>query len=130
MGQMRRYQASMERREDARAARLRTRDAEAPDSLSNAELERHRLPTTKPPQPLRVLAWVRYGREAVRVQGHAVAWTPNAVAVQWNVLDVAGDTIIRQDRAWLWNGAVHFIDTLPSADPRTAINLRRSGEDD
>lgn len=55
-----------------------------PISLSDAELELDHLPLTRTPQPEAVWAWVRYGPElAVRVEGRAVAWTPRAVAVEW-----------------------------------------------
>jgi len=129
MGQVRRHVAEIERREDARAARFSVRGL-APATLSDAELDRTRLPTTRPPAPVRVLAWVRYGEHAVRVVGLAVAWTPTAVAVRWSMLDVEGDKIEREDRAWLWQGAVEWIEQPSPVDVRLAINRRRNGADE
>jgi hypothetical protein len=71
-----------------------------PQSLTDAELERDKLPLTRTPVAVPVWAWVRYPDGAIRVDGEAVAWTSRAVAVRWLAPD--GQT----HRAWVWASAV------------------------
>ena len=129
MGQNRRYADGVARREQGRYDRLQMREAR-PRSLTDQQLELTRHPLTRFPQPLRVLAWVDYGDHPVRVRGAAVAATPHAVAVRWPVLDVDGDKVTREDRAWLWVGAVDFLERAASPDEKTAVNLTRRRDDD
>lgn len=124
VGQNRRYADGVARREEGRYDRLQMREAR-PRSLTDQQLELARHPLTRFPQPLRVLAWVDYGDHAVRVRGAAVAATPNAVAVRWPVVDVEGELVIREDRAWLWRGAVDFFEDSIAPDETAAVNVSR-----
>ncbi|WP_165068691.1 hypothetical protein [Marisediminicola senii] len=56
-----------------------------PLTLTDAELELDVLPLTKTPKAELVTAWVRFGPEAFRVEARAVAWTPKAVAIEWEM---------------------------------------------
>jgi hypothetical protein len=70
-----------------------------PLSLTNEELELDTFALTKTPNPMPVRVWVRYGDIAIKVEARAVAWTPRAVAVEWNA---PGGS----HRAWVWASAV------------------------
>lgn len=83
-----------------------------PETLLGEELDLHTMPLTRPPRPRPVLAWVHYGKVAVRVDAWAVAWTENAVAIKWQVTEG------REDKAWVWWPA-----TIPRA-PRQQPSLR------
>jgi len=83
-----------------------------PTSLTDAELELDSLPLTKTPKPQQVLAWVRYGTVALKVSARAVAWTPRAVALEWE--SPSG----KVERAWVWASAVEASD---------ASAMRKSG---
>ena len=72
----------------------------APLSLTDAELELDVQPITRTPQPVACRAWVRYPEGPVKVDARAVAWTPRAVAMEW---DAPGSTT---HRAWVWASAV------------------------
>jgi len=95
MGQTRGTAASVDRGID----RMMMRD-HAPQSLTPAELDLEHEPVTRPPRALPCTAWVRYGAEAIRVDGLATAWTARAVAVKWKTPDDV------EHRAWLWASAV------------------------
>ena len=41
-----------------------------------------------------------------------------------------GDKVTREDRAWLWVGAVDFLERAASPDEKTAVNLTRRRDDD
>jgi len=71
-----------------------------PETLTPAEIALDREPCTRPPEPVPVLAWVRYRSSAVLVAGDMVAWTGRASAIRW--LTVDGE----EHRAWVWSGAV------------------------
>jgi len=98
LGTSKRYAAHYDRLMDGRVLESVMRDRQ-PMSLTPPELELDILPLTRTPQPESVRAWVRYGDTAVRIEGRAVAWTPRAVAVEW---DAPGGV----HRAWLWASAV------------------------
>jgi hypothetical protein len=93
----RRMSEKIQQREQERLAQAMTG---VPATLSKEEQELDVYPLTKPPQPRAVTAWVRYGMTAVKVQAHALAWTPQAVAIEWTT--PAGET----HRAWVWSSAV------------------------
>lgn len=95
MGSTRGTPASVDRGID----RMMMRD-HPPQSLTPAELDLEHEPITKPPRALPCRAWVRYGTNAVQVEGLVTAWTPRAVAVKWTTPDKA------EHRAWLWASAV------------------------
>ena len=95
MGSTRGTPASIDRGID----RMMMRD-HPPQTLTPAELELDREPITRPPRALPCSAWVRYGSDAIRVDGVLVAWTERAAAVQWKTPD---DQV---HQAWLWRSAV------------------------
>lgn len=68
-----------------------------PSSLKNEELELDVQPLTKPPRAIPLTAWIRCGggETAVRVEGHAVAWTAKALTVAWKTPEG------KVHRAWL-----------------------------
>ncbi|WP_205750120.1 hypothetical protein [Cryobacterium sp. SO1] len=67
-----------------------------PFSLTPEELGR--LPATLATEPIPVLAWVRLPAVPAHIQGHALAWTPRAVYVEWEHRGL--------HRAWVWASAV------------------------
>ncbi len=99
MGSNRRYAAAVDARMDSRILEMLMRE-HAPIGLNDAELELDIEPVTRPPAPVPVQAWVRYGPTAISVNGWAVAWTPRAVAVRWTTPHGV------DHRAWLWASAV------------------------
>lgn len=72
----------------------------SPASLSDEELALDRVPLTRTPQPVAVVAWVRYPDGPLQVSGRTSAWTTRAVAVEWDT--PAGGV----HRAWVWASAV------------------------
>jgi hypothetical protein len=88
--------------------KIRQRDEElrkavmlgTPATLTREEQELDVYPLTKPPKPRPVTAWVRYEMTPMKVQAHAVAWTSQAVAIEWTT--PSGAT----HRAWVWSSAV------------------------
>lgn len=68
-----------------------------PISLSEREVGKEITPAES---PVPVEAWVRFPESAVRLKGHAVAWTKRAVWVEFTLRD--GSTT----RAWVWASAV------------------------
>jgi len=103
MGTSKRYAEQVDRRMGERADEAAIR-GEPPTSLTAAELELDSLPLTKTPKPQQVRAWVRYGTVALKVSARAVAWTPRAVALEWD--SPSG----KVDRAWVWASAVEAIE--------------------
>ena len=71
-----------------------------PISLSPAELGTDPAAVPEIPEPIDVIAWVRYPETAVKVRARAVAWTDRAVWVEFTTH--AGAT----HRAWVWASAV------------------------
>lgn len=102
MGTNRRYAESIGREADARERDRQLAEImqAQPLSLTPPELELDRLPLTRTPVAERVRVWVRYPSGAVRIEARAVAWTPRAVACEWET--PAGIT----HRGWLWASAV------------------------
>ena len=96
MGTNRRYAESVDRRMDANIIMR----SGAPQSLTDAELELTVQSIIRSPQPVTCRAWVRYPEGPVKVDARAVAWTPQAVAIEW---DAPGPTT---HRAWVWVSAV------------------------
>lgn len=72
-----------------------------PISLAPAEIGQPVPPEVE--HPIEVEAWVRFPETAVRVRGHAVAWTSKAVWVEFTMRDGA------TRRAWVWASAVDRI---------------------
>lgn len=68
-----------------------------PVSLSPAEVGAAKVPEA--PEPIPVVAWVRFPESAIRVHGRAVAWNDSAVWVKFQLRD--GST----HRAWVWASA-------------------------
>jgi len=95
MGSTRGTAASVDRGID----RMMMRD-HSPQSLTAAELDLDHEPITRPPRAVPCRAWVRYGTDAIRVEGLVTAWTARAMAVKWVTPDG------HEHRAWLWSGAV------------------------
>ena len=56
-------------------------------------------PLTTSPQPLEVLAWVRFGPHAMQVRARAVRWTQKAVGIEF---EIDG----QKHRTWVWANAV------------------------
>lgn len=102
MGTNRRYADKIDRQMDERILERIASDGPL-QSLTDPELELDRLPMTKDPKPRPVLAWVRFGPTAARVEAVAVAWTPRAVAISFAV---GG----REQRAWVWASAVEKVE--------------------
>ena len=71
-----------------------------PISLSPAEMGTDPAAVPETPEPIDVIAWVRYPETAVKVRARAVAWTDRAVWVEFTTY--AGAT----HRAWVWASAV------------------------
>lgn len=69
-----------------------------PISLSPSEIGSDSVPEA--PDPIDVMAWVRFPEAAIRIQGRAVAWTDRAVWVEFRMRDGA------TRRAWVWASAV------------------------
>ncbi|POH71410.1 hypothetical protein C3B59_00815 [Cryobacterium zongtaii] len=80
-----------------------------PYSLTAPELGG--LPAVLASAPTPVLAWVRYPATADQVHGHALAWTPRAVYIEWE-----GEGT---HRAWVWASAVERPATSDKADSST-----------
>jgi hypothetical protein len=95
MGQTRNTTASVDRGID----KMMMRD-HPPQSLTPAELDLEHEALTRPPRAIPCTAWVRYGNDAIRVEGLITAWTPHAAAVKWTTPDSV------EHRAWLWASAV------------------------
>jgi len=55
-------------------------------------------PVTVAPEPISVIAWVRYPNISTHVDAHALAWTHSAVYIQWQSRGV--------HRLWVWASAV------------------------
>ena len=68
-----------------------------PISLSDAEIGTR---ITKVDEPVPVRAWVRFPESPIQVDGQAVAWTPRAVRVEFELRDGA------RLSAWVWASAV------------------------
>jgi len=71
-----------------------------PISLSPSELGTDPARVPEVPNPVDIIAWVRYPETAVRVRARAVAWTDRAVWIEFTTH--AGAT----HRAWVWASAV------------------------
>lgn len=71
-----------------------------PDSLSENEIALHEEPLTTYPKPEKVRAWVRYGRESVRVNAYVLASTRWAARVRWQEPNGT------RREAWVWTSAV------------------------
>ena len=71
-----------------------------PISLSIAELDTDPAAVEETPDPIDVIAWVRYPETAVKVRAKAVAWTDRAVWVEFSTHGGA------THRAWVWASAV------------------------
>lgn len=99
IGTNKRYADRIDARRDERITEILMRD-DTPESLTSEELELDKQPLTRTPQALPALAWVRYGKVAVRIPVEVVAWTPRACAVRWTT------PLGREDRAWVWSSAV------------------------
>lgn len=95
MGTSRRYADSIDRR----VAQREPERVVSTVSLSDDELELARFPLTRASVPIPVTAWVRFKGAALKVDARAVAWTPKAVAIEWEV----GGSL---QRAWVWASAV------------------------
>jgi len=102
VGEQRRYERQLERRDLARIDR-EIMAAGRPDGLREREVELDVLPVTTPPQPWPVTAYVVYGPHHLRVDGWATRWTEHAVDVTWPITE---DLDGPRHRAWLWRGAV------------------------
>lgn len=75
-------------------------------SLSDRELALREQPLTMYPQPYRrVLAWVRYGPDAIRVDAKLARSTPTAAGIEFR----AGDRVFR---CWVWGNAVTESDEI------------------
>lgn len=73
-------------------------------SLTDRELALREHPLTIYPQPLKpVLAWVRFGPEAIRVDAKLARSTPLAAGIEFR----AGDLTFR---CWVWGSAVQARD--------------------
>lgn len=72
-------------------------------SLGDRELDLREQPLTVHPRPARVLAWVRFGAEAVRVEARLMRTTPLAAGIEFR----AGDDTFR---CWVWGNAVSVVD--------------------
>lgn len=68
-------------------------------SLTDRELNLREQPVTIYPRPAKVLAWVRFGPTAVRVDAHLMRSTPNAAGIEFRGED-------QTYRCWVWGNAV------------------------
>ncbi|EQM83435.1 hypothetical protein [Microbacterium maritypicum] len=75
-------------------------------SLSDRELALRDHPLTIYPHALqrKVLAWVRFGPEAVRVDAKIVRSTPLAAGIEFRAED-------QKFRCWVWGNAVELVAT-------------------
>lgn len=71
-----------------------------PTSLTESEVALHEEPLTTYPKPEKVRAWVRYGREAIRVNAYVLASTRWAARIRWQ--EPGG----KVQEAWVWSSAV------------------------
>lgn len=55
-------------------------------------------PVTAAPEPISVIAWVRYPNISTHVDAHVLAWTHRAVYIQWQSRGM--------HRLWVWASAV------------------------
>lgn len=102
MGTNKRYAAQIDKRMDERI--IQTAIAGHPlQTLTEPELRLDVYPLTTTPQPLEVLAWVRFGPRALQVRARAVRWTQKAVGVEFTIGD-------EQHRAWVWANAIDRIE--------------------
>jgi hypothetical protein len=102
VGTNKRYAAQIDKRMDERIMQSVT--AEQPlQTLSDKELRLDVYPLTTSPQPLEVLAWVRFGPYPLQVRARAVRWTQKAVGIEFKVGDV-------EHRTWVWANAVDRAD--------------------
>lgn len=65
------------------------------------------MPVTRDPEPKRCRAWVRFGPNAVQVDGVVVVWNDVACGVQFRV----GPT---EYRCWVW---AHAVTAAPPGPP-------------
>lgn len=98
IGTNKRYAAQIDKRMDERIMQSVT--AEQPlQTLTDKELRLDIYPLTTSPQPLEVLAWVRFGPHAMQVRARAVRWTQKAVGIEFTVGDA-------EHRTWVWANAI------------------------
>ena len=98
MGTNKRYAAQLDKRMDDRIMQSVT--AEQPlQSRTEKELRLDVYPLTTSPQPLEVLAWVRFGPYPMRVRARAVRWTLKAVGIEFTIGEA-------EHRTWVWANAV------------------------
>lgn len=121
IGTNKRYAAQLDRRMDERI--IQSAIAGQPlQSLTEKELRLEVYPLTTSPQPLEVLAWVRFGPHAMQVRARAVRWTQKAVGIEF---EVAG----QKHRTWVWANAVDRPGPDQHPGHRTAPdNAPRPGE--
>ena len=93
-----------------------------PESLTDAELDLAHEPLVRSPVDRPVIAWVRYGRQAVRVRAIARSWTVRAVAIKWRTPAGA------EHRAWVWSDAI--VQWLPVEDARPRVAVLGDEQDD
>ncbi|MGW9268307.1 hypothetical protein [Microbacterium sp. NPDC055599] len=74
-------------------------------TLTDAELERWDQPVTIYPRAKRVLAWVRFGPEPIRISAKLMRSTPLAAGIEFK----AGD---RTFRCWVWGNAVQLAEEI------------------
>lgn len=98
MGTNKRYAEHFDRLMDARILQ-RIAEENPLQSLTDAELQKDRLPVTRDPSPKPCRAWVRFGPHAMLVDAVVVVWNDLACGVEFS----AGD---RQLRCWVWANAV------------------------
>ena len=87
---------------DERIAQTATAGHPLQSSLTEKELRLDVYPLTTSPQPLEVLAWVRFGPHAMQVRAHAARWTQKAVGIELTMGDV-------DHRAWVWANAIERV---------------------
>lgn len=97
-GTNKRYAEAIDARMNQRVEDVVMRD-HRPANLKSVELELEKYALTIPPQPVPVLAWVRYGEVPIRVEAEAVRWTEKVVAIVWQIPG-------GEHRAWVWASAV------------------------
>src|SRR5690606_5130065 len=99
MGSNKRYADHYDQLMDRRVLQVLARE-NAPETLSDAEIDREHQDFTVPPRARPCRAWVRYVGQPVLVDAEVCAWTPRAAAIRWRVDED------RVDRAWVWVSAV------------------------
>jgi hypothetical protein len=94
-----RYADYYDRRSNARHRGQLVREHGPFQKLTKAEVNIDHEPVTRPPRPVPVTVWVRFGPWPAKVSAEVTAWTRDAVEIVFRVDEA-------DERGWVWASAV------------------------